>query len=57
MSESGTGADGTPLDGLREQVREAARAAAAHDLAPKPPRASEVTLSQHMDLSRATNTR
>ena len=54
MSESGTGAGGTgPLDGLREQVREAARAAAAHDLAPKPPRASEVTLSQHMDLSRA----
>ena len=54
MSEIGTGAGGSrPLDGLRDQVREAARAAAAHDLAPKPPRASEVTLSQHMDLSRA----
>ena len=54
MSEIGTGAGGArPLDGLREQVREAARAAAAHDLAPKPPRASEVTLSQHMDLSNA----
>ena len=54
MSETGTGAGGArPLDGLREQVREAARAAAAHDLAPKPPRASEVTLSQHMDLSNA----
>ena len=53
MSEIGTGTGGArPLDGLREQVREAARAA-AHDLAPKPPRASEVTLSQHMDLTHA----
>jgi uncharacterized protein (TIGR00369 family) len=54
VSEVGTGGDGTqPLERLREQVREAARAAAEHDLAPKPPRASEVTLSQHMDLSNA----
>jgi uncharacterized protein (TIGR00369 family) len=42
-----------PLDGLREQVREAARAAAAQELAAKPPSASTVTLSQHMDLSHA----
>jgi uncharacterized protein (TIGR00369 family) len=54
VSESATGGDGTqPLERLREGVREAARAAAAHDLAPKPPRASEVTLAEHMDLSRA----
>ena len=42
-----------PLDGLREQVREAARAATAQELAAKPPSASRVTLSQHMDLSHA----
>ena len=42
-----------PLDGLREQVREAARAATAHELAAKPPSASTVTLSQHMDLAHA----
>jgi acyl-CoA hydrolase len=42
-----------PVAGLREQVREAARAASAHELAPKAPRASEVTLSQHMDLAHA----
>ena len=42
-----------PLDGLREQVREAARAATAQELAAKPPSASTVTLSQHMDLSHA----
>jgi uncharacterized protein (TIGR00369 family) len=54
VSEIETGATGArPLDGLREQVREAARAAARHDLAPKPPRVSQVTLSQHMDLSNA----
>ena len=54
MSEIGTGAGGArPLDGLREQVREAARAASAQELAPRSPSASEVTLSQHMDLSHA----
>ena len=54
MTESGTGGDrAQPLERLREQVREAAQEAATHDLAPKPPRASEVTLAQHMDLSRA----
>src|SRR5215216_557789 len=41
------------LEGLREQVREAARAASAHELAAKPPSASTVTLSQHMDLAHA----
>jgi uncharacterized protein (TIGR00369 family) len=41
------------LEGLREQVREAARAATAHELAAKPPSASTVTLSQHMDLAHA----
>jgi uncharacterized protein (TIGR00369 family) len=39
--------------GLRQRVREAARAAADLDLAPKPPRASSVTLSQVMDLTHA----
>jgi acyl-CoA hydrolase len=39
--------------GLRDKVREAARAAADHELAPKAPRESEVTLSQLMDLSHA----
>jgi uncharacterized protein (TIGR00369 family) len=54
VSEIGTGTGGSrPLEGLREQVREAARAATAHELAPKPPRASAVTLSVHMDLSHA----
>jgi len=42
-----------PVAGLREQVREAARAATAHELAPRPPSASRVTLSQHMDLAHA----
>jgi acyl-CoA hydrolase len=42
-----------PVGGLRQRVREAARAAAHHDLAPKPPRASSVTLSQIMDLTHA----
>jgi uncharacterized protein (TIGR00369 family) len=42
-----------PVGGLRQRVREAARAAADHDLAPKPPRASSVTLSQVMDLTHA----
>ena len=41
------------LEGLREQVREAARAATAQELAAKPPSASTVTLSQHMDLAHA----
>jgi uncharacterized protein (TIGR00369 family) len=54
VSETQPGADGArPLETLREQVREAARAAAAHELAPKPPRVSAVTLSQHMDLAHA----
>jgi uncharacterized protein (TIGR00369 family) len=39
--------------GLRQRVREAARAASDLDLAPKPPRASSVTLSQVMDLTHA----
>jgi uncharacterized protein (TIGR00369 family) len=47
------GGGARPLDELREQVREAARAASAHELAPKPPSASMVTLSQHMDLGQA----
>ena len=47
------GGGARPLDELREQVREAARAASAHELAPKPPSASTVTLSQHMDLGHA----
>ncbi|MDF2741795.1 MAG: thioesterase superfamily protein, partial [Actinomycetia bacterium] len=47
------GGGARPLDELREQVREAARAASAHELAPKPPSASMVTLSQHMDLGHA----
>jgi uncharacterized protein (TIGR00369 family) len=47
------GGGARPLDELREQVREAARAASAHELAPKPPSASQVTLSQHMDLGHA----
>ena len=54
VDEIGTGTGGArPLDGLREQVREAARAATAHELAAKAPSASEVTLSVHMDLSHA----
>jgi acyl-CoA hydrolase len=52
-NQAGDQAGAGPLHGLREQVREAARAAAAHHLAAKPPRASEVTLSQLMDLSHA----
>src|SRR5215207_10138888 len=49
VSDIGTGAGGArPLDGLRQQVREAARAATAQELA-----ASTVTLSQLMDLSHA----
>ncbi|HET9292084.1 MAG TPA: acyl-CoA thioesterase [Actinomycetes bacterium] len=47
------GGGARPLDELREQVREAARAASAHELAPKPPSVSMVTLSQHMDLGHA----
>jgi uncharacterized protein (TIGR00369 family) len=47
------GGGARPLDELREQVREAARAASAHELAPKAPSASMVTLSQHMDLGQA----
>jgi uncharacterized protein (TIGR00369 family) len=46
-------AGGRALEGLREQVREAARAATAQELAAKPPSASTVTLSQHMDLAHA----
>jgi uncharacterized protein (TIGR00369 family) len=54
VSDIGAGpGEARPLAGLREQVREAARAASAHELAPKPPQASAVTLSQHMDLSHA----
>jgi uncharacterized protein (TIGR00369 family) len=44
---------GGPLDGLREGVREAARAASEHELAPRSPADSEVTLSVPMDLSHA----
>jgi uncharacterized protein (TIGR00369 family) len=50
--DTGQGETG-PVAGLREQVREAARAAAAHELAAKAPSASRVTLSQHMDLAHA----
>ena len=39
------GGGARPLDELREQVREAARAASAHELAPKPPSASMVTFA------------
>src|SRR5215217_5827023 len=49
VGESGRG----PLDGLREGVRAAARAASQHELAPKTPADSEVTLSVPMDLSHA----
>jgi uncharacterized protein (TIGR00369 family) len=50
--ETGPGEPG-PIAGLRDQVHEAARAAAAHELGPKPPRASTVTLSQAMGLTHA----
>jgi uncharacterized protein (TIGR00369 family) len=53
VSEIGTGADHDVVAGLRERVREAARAAADHELAPKPPSASAVTLSLLMELSHA----
>ena len=54
MSDIDTGqGEAGPLAGLREQVREAARAATAHELAPRAPSASRVTLSQHMDLAHA----
>jgi uncharacterized protein (TIGR00369 family) len=44
---------GGPLDGLRQRVREAARAASEHEPAPKSPADSRVTLSVPMDLSHA----
>ena len=54
MSDIDTGqGEAGPVAGLREQVREAARAATAHELAPRAPSASRVTLSQHMDLAHA----
>ena len=54
MSDIDTGqGEAGPVAGLREQVREAARAATAHELAPRAPSASRVTLSQHMDLTHA----
>jgi acyl-CoA hydrolase len=54
VSDIGTGSgEAGPLDALREQVREAARAAAAQQPAPRAPSASAVTLSQHMDLAHA----
>jgi len=54
VADTGSEAGGArALEGLREQVREAARAASAHELAARPPSASTVTLSQHMDLAHA----
>ena len=53
MSEIGTGATGATPGRAAGAGARGGQAAAAHDLAPKPPRASEVTLSQHMDLSNA----
>ena len=55
MSELGTGQDPgrDVVAGLRGRVREAAQAAADHELAPKPPGASAVTLSLLMELSYA----
>jgi acyl-CoA hydrolase len=53
VSEIGTGPGHDVVAGLRERVREAAQAAADHELAPKPPRASAVTLSLLMELSHA----
>jgi len=53
VSDLGTGQDPArdAVAGLRERVREAAQAAADHELAPKPPSASAVTLSLLMELS------
>ena len=51
MGEIGTDPGRDVVAGLRERIREAAQAAAAHKLAPKPPGASAVTLSQLMELS------
>jgi uncharacterized protein (TIGR00369 family) len=53
VGDLGTGPQRDVVGGLRERVREAAQAAADGQLAPKPPRASAVTLSQVMDLTHA----
>ena len=53
MGEIGTDPGRDVVAGVRERVREAAQAAAGHELAPKPPGASAVTLSQLMELSHA----
>jgi acyl-CoA hydrolase len=53
VSDIRPGADRDTIAGLRERVREAARAAADHELAPKHPRESAVTLSQAMGVSHA----
>jgi uncharacterized protein (TIGR00369 family) len=55
VSDLGTGQDPArdAVAGLRERVREAAQAAADHELAPKPPSASAVTLSLLMELAHA----
>jgi uncharacterized protein (TIGR00369 family) len=50
---AGQGPGHDVVAGLRDRVREAAQAATDHQLAPKPPRASAVTLSSLMELSHA----
>jgi uncharacterized protein (TIGR00369 family) len=53
VSDIRPGPDRDTIAGLRERVREAARAAADHELAPRHPRESAVTLSQAMGLTHA----
>jgi acyl-CoA hydrolase len=51
VSDIGTGTGHDVVAGLRDRVREAAQTATGRALAPKPPSASAVTLSQLMELS------
>jgi acyl-CoA hydrolase len=51
VSDIGTGTGHDVVAGLRDRVREAAQTATGQELAPKPPSASAVTLSQLMELS------
>jgi acyl-CoA hydrolase len=51
VSDIGTGTGHDVVAGLRDRVREAAQTATGRGLAPKPPSASAVTLSQLMELS------
>jgi acyl-CoA hydrolase len=53
VSDIGPGPARNTIAGLREGVREAARAAATHELAPRHPRESAVTLSQAMGVTHA----